>query len=216
MKTNQPITLSPKEFHALPKEEKAVLVAKDVIAQIRAKRYIAEASRYVAGVKFKSEISGSEQINKNFDKIEECHVCALGAMLMSSTHLGNKLTFGDVKLNENYDDGVDDGDIEGAFCTIRDLHSPKVQKLFNNIFTSYELLLIETCFEGYEEEGYDYEKDELIIQCDIRWAENVNDVKIKHKDGIKCQQFYEKYENDEDRMIAICRKIIRNKGVFKF
>jgi hypothetical protein len=192
--------LTVEEFDALPKNEKAVLVAKDVLKQIKLKKYIPNAGTYIKknwdfddlkdlGLKKKDDV------RNNFDKIPQCQVCALGSMLLSCTKLGNRLTFNDVDI------------INGA--RIDNLNKPKIKKLFKSIFDGYQLLLIENAFEGGS------------FTAD-RYANNILGHKLSDSDYNKCNEFYFKYagyggfsdESTHNRMVAICENIIKNKGTF--
>jgi hypothetical protein len=68
------------------------------------------------------------------------------------------------------------------------------------IFTMNQLALIEFAFEGSQH----------------IWG-NLNGEAIKFTDlmEMKIIEFYEKYKDSTDRMIAICENIIKNKGIFK-
>jgi hypothetical protein len=192
--------MTTEQFNALPKNEKAVLVAKDVLAQIKAKKYLPREGHYIhiaGGYNF----NGS--IKENFDQIKECTVCALGSMLMSSTHLGNILTTKDIN----------------SFPDKNDLkHSEKVTELFASIFTDKQLLLIETAFEGYtkfleetkaEIKKY-YQEDFIYQECDDRYATET----LTFDETLACEMFYRKYYTGDKRLNAICRNIIKNGGIF--
>lgn len=192
--------MTTQEFNTLPTNEKAVLVAKDVLAQVKAKRYKPKVGTYVYvanGYKFEGSIK------ENFNKIEECQVCALGSMLMSSTHLGNILTTSDIT----------------AFLD-RDFlrRSEKVTELFYSIFNDKQLLLIETAFEGYT---YFFELNKTLIkkqfQKDFRYHESSDryaDEILTFDETLACEMFHRKYPAAEKRLNAICRNIIKNNGVF--
>lgn len=210
--------LSVDEFYALPKNERAVLVAKDILEQIKVKRYKPHAGSYISDLEVKNDYREG-QINERFNDIQHCEVCALGAMLLSSTHLGNKLTFEDVNLDGVYDSSAD----------ISDLDHPKVKSLFTKIFTPYQLLMIETAFEGYSNfEGnlwndkVDYEnltkeqfEKEYSDESAVRVGRDVFGVNLSFSDVKKCQRFYENHSDSRKRLTAICKNIIKNNGKFK-
>lgn len=203
--------LSVKEFNALPKNEKAVLVAKDVIIQLQNQKYLAETSRYISDVYLSPDFnhSSNKKLNEQFDKIEYCTVCAIGGMLLSCTHLGNKLTNQDFDIMRS--------------STIDELANIKVVSLFNSIFHAKTLLMIETAFEGYwnwnelsseqikkEKKDFKFKDDAYKFASDVL---NFND--LSFEETYKCEMFYRKYKNDKNRMIKICENIIENKGTFK-
>ena len=91
--------MTTEKFNKLSKKQKAVLVAKDVLAQLKCGKYTPKTASYI---KIYDEnfqpIEGS--IKDNFDKVPQCHVCAIGATLLSATHLGNVLEFKDIDFNK--------------------------------------------------------------------------------------------------------------------
>jgi hypothetical protein len=192
--------MTTQEFNTLPTNEKAVLVAKDVLAQVKAKRYKPKVGTYmyvVDGYKFEGSIK------ENFNKIEECQVCALGSMLMSSTHLGNILTTKDITAFPDRD-------------FLR--RSEKVTELFYSIFNDKQLLLIETAFEGYTY-FWDLNKTQIKTQFqeDFRYHESSDRYSIEEltfDETLACEMFNRKYPAAEKRLNAMCRNIIKNKGVF--
>lgn len=195
--------MTTQEFNALPNNEKAVLVAKDVLAQVKANKYIAKTGSYISMI-FENDFEGS--IKDNFDQIHQCKVCALGSMLMSSTHLGNILTTKDLP---NYPDADD----------LR--RSDNVTELFSSIFTNKQLLLIETAFESYSKFWNEtkrqikkrYEHTPFIYyEGSDRYADGKE--KLTFEETLACEMFNRKYPDDDKRLNAICRNIIRNKGVF--
>lgn len=194
--------MTTQEFNALPNNEKAVLVAKDVLAQVKENKYIAKTGSYISRI-FEDDYEGS--IKDNFDQIQQCSVCALGSMLLSSTHLGNLLTTKDLP---NYPDAYD----------LR--RSEKITELFNSIFTYKQLLLIETAFEGYSyfwglkktQIKKFYQENFTYNETFDRYAEGKE--KLTFEETLACEMFNRKYDEDEKRLNAICRNIIKNKGVF--
>lgn len=114
------------EFNALPKDKQKVIIAKDVIAQLNANKYVASKGNWIKAL-VGHNLEGS--VRDNFDEIESCTVCALGACLLSAVKYKNELEFSD--LNNN------------SFT-----QNSKVANLFTSIFTPSELKIIEGAFEG--------------------------------------------------------------------
>jgi len=179
--------MTTEQFNKLSRQEKAVLVAKDVLAQLKTKRYTANAGSYIKDT-IKEDFKGS--IQKNFNKIKECKVCALGACLLSSTKLGNILTTDDLYLSDYSSVGVSD------------LDNKNIKKLLKSIFTPSQMYLIESAFEGFS-----YDSDRVAVDI---FKQKCND-KIEHV----VNSFHRKYDNDKERLIAIMENIISNNGVFK-
>lgn len=188
MKKSQPKS---KPFSKLSKSEKRVVIAKDVIQQIKVGKYLAETGGYIDGIFFKKQdkMDSSKMedmdIKKNFGKIRQCTVCAMGACLMSITKFQNKLTFGDVGSG------------------VSDMSNTKVTKLFKSLFSDIQLHLIEKAFEGTDTVTL---SSELFGLDEDNFSEQVE----------RCDRnFYSEYGTDSERLIAIMRNIIKNKGTFK-
>ena len=179
------------EFNNLPRKEKAVLVAKDIIEQIKIGRYIPNRGFYINDLRSTEMFSEDSVIRDAFNDIQECRVCAIGATILSATHLGNRLKVTD--LNINY------------LVTVHKLRNPKVIKLLDSIFDDRTLLLIESCFEGFIAEDDRYATKIKRYSYSYITSEVIN----------KCNAFKEQYENTDDRLIAICQNIITNGGEFK-
>lgn len=203
-------TLTIKEFKALSKSDRAMLVAKDVIQQIKARRYNVRAGSYIKHIVFKGKIyyfnNGSiknNDIKKNFEEIDSCVVCAIGSCILSTTKFANKLKFGDV----------------GA--TTESFNS-KAITLLNTIFTPKQQLLIECCFEGYiylasptefkkrrEKESFEYNESSQ------RFAHIKSDsLKLTYDEVLSCLTFKVKYKTETTLLVGIMENIIKNEGVF--
>jgi hypothetical protein len=140
------------EFKKANKAQKRVMIAQDVLAQIKAKRYFAESGCWVQpNIKaaceknLKDEDSVQELFAKK--KIKSCNVCALGGLFMSCINLNNNTTVQDLKDETYIGDLVADDD--------------KLSNGLNRIFTQKQLILIETYFEGSE--GYFKGDDEETV-----------------------------------------------------
>ena len=122
MLTEKQIKRLNNKFNSLTKAEQRVLIAKDVIAQIKAKRYKPNSGRYMI---IYNGFDNNESVQKHVDEID-CVCCALGACLISTTKFKNKLTFGNISAVRA------NGDVWG---------------LLKNIFTPKQLAMIEYAFE---------------------------------------------------------------------
>ena len=131
------------KFKKATKAQKRVMIAQDVLAQIKTKRYVAESGCWVqpninaaCEKNLKDEDSVQELFAKK--KIKSCNVCALGGLFMSCINLNNNTTVEDLKKEFYIGDFVYD--------------DTKISNGLNRIFTQKQLILIETYFEGGE--GY--------------------------------------------------------------
>lgn len=174
------------KFKNATKAQKRVMIAKDVLGQIKTNRYLAESGTWVEPNFSRnsrvSEICDSPEtsIQDTFkDKtIESCTVCALGGLFMSCINLNNNTTLRD------FDEEADD---LGALID----GNRKLSNSLNRIFTREQLILIEQYFE--EGAGYFYRDDD----CDL------------------LDSFVDTYPDEQDRLKAIMENIIENKGTFK-
>jgi hypothetical protein len=116
-----------KVFHKMSKKQQRLAIAKDVLAQLRAKKYQARPGTYAD-----SEVMNVIDANTygNFDlqqcllsKNPECEVCALGASFVSLSRLGDKV---DWSLSQAPHSSLDP------------------------IFGKKQVQLIEAAFEGWE------------------------------------------------------------------
>lgn len=133
-------------FNALPRKEKKILVAKDVIKSIKKGLYKAERGLYCDII---VDVSGEDDVKKNIKEIEKCTVCAIGSAVISITKFANQLTFNDL---DHFEKGG------------------KIGKLLTSVFTPKEIALIEACFETgnnvYARNAYEQDMlDEEIEEC---------------------------------------------------
>jgi hypothetical protein len=171
-----------KEFWALPKAEKAVVIAKDILKQIKSKKYKVTTGDYV-NIETTYSLEEEADIQEVFDEINYCEVCAIGAACVSIAHIGDGLTYHDFTYSPQ--------------------HSPNLTKVLRKVFDDVTLYAMENAFEG-------------IGGSDVRFAEDLgfdtNSVSSDIKR--KIQKFHEKYDNDGNRLVAIMKNIIKNKGKF--
>ena len=133
-------------FKKLPVAAKRVAIAKDVIADLRAKKLLARAGTYV-NLNTSEDVAVPEDLQEALvcGAVKNCTVCALGAMFVCGVKAMNK-----AETEQAY--GMDDIDIK---------------QYFEGIFSRDQLCLIETAFEqsikyigDYDVEAqYDEDKD---------------------------------------------------------
>jgi len=134
------------EFKKATKAQKRIMIAKDVLAQIKAKRYFPESGEWVKPLWSSDQKSIDIKLDPNSSvkdafkskAINSCQVCALGGLFMSCTNLNNNTTVGDLTKESYIGDLVADDD--------------KISNGLNRIFTQKQLILIESYFEGSQ--GY--------------------------------------------------------------
>ena len=143
------------EFKKANKAQKRVMIAQDVLAQLKTKRYVAESGCWVqanynsavplADIKYKDSVQDlfAEKT------IESCNVCALGGLFMSCTNFNNNT------LLEELDDVSEDlGNLIDE--------EEKLSNKLNKIFSTSQLKLIEAYFEANGGYFRDYDEDDRI------------------------------------------------------
>jgi len=173
------------DFQTMSKEEKRVAIAKDVIAQIKAKRYTPKTGNYV---KFKNrcKLKREESIQQNFDKVD-CKVCAIGSMFMSNIKFNNKFTL------------------------VTFEHSGKKQaKKLAKYFSKKDLNLMEYVFENWKPRSTSYWAPDTFNGAlnNIKYTESEIQ-RIK-----KAQELF-KAKTPKDRLVKIMTHLVENRGSFK-
>ena len=195
--------------------QKRVLIAKDVIAQIKAEKIKPESGTFVMVEKVKGWMPASEaeefyrSYNYAFNKIsaiegddadvrqlylenkiQQCSCCALGGMFMSCTLYNNNTTL------ENL--GYAGDDISNVLL---EETSEKLSNGLNKFFSVAQLKLIEQTFEG--------DHGAVLSGMDDGTGEIVD------KFTPRSEAFYTKYKKPKDRLVAIMQNIVKNNGTFK-
>jgi len=173
-----------KEFKKSTKPQQRVLVAQDVLAQIKAKRYLASPGTWTIPeyVIPDENLTEGDSVQKLFatQAIKTCNVCAIGGLFMSCTNLNNNTTV--AELDE--------------VCELGDALEYSDEKLsngLNRIFTRKQLILIENYFEN----------------ADGFYADAATDAMTNH-----IHLFNEKYPNPQARLKEIMNNIVENNGTF--
>lgn len=190
-KSNNKDEIKTKPFSRLSKIDKKIAIAKDVIQQIKIGNFDATEGCYVdintqKAENIFSEIAGNS-LQKELDTKNSiyCKVCAKGSLLLGYFHKVNNISVEDV-----------DDFTEIEIC----------EKL-SNIFTNGELDLMETAFEGYIVN----DREEILYNTIPNDDDFDEDFSILAQEALK---FYNCYPNVEERLIAIMKNIIKNKGYF--
>jgi hypothetical protein len=172
-------------FDKLPPARKRVAIARDVIEQLDAKKYIAEEGSYVvphnfgkkhlAGNRYFPESAKNKSLKEYFcdSKKKACQVCAKGSLFLSYVSKVN-----DFKVGQNM--WLDDRDTDAY-------------KKLSEVFSSPQLELIEGVFENYQNRT-NIDLNQFYRQNDLNYFED------DYAD--KCLR-------------VICKNIIKNRGTFK-
>lgn len=200
------------EFKKLPQWKKAVTLAYDVIANIKARNFVVAKGTYISAHNFVDELNQGKSIGtqegKNCLLNAGCHVCAKGAMFVSSALKTNCLNVGEVINADEYHMSQRLVDAEGIFD----------QKTFDTIECAFEGGVEGTCaedswdshFGGKEITVFEYsdpdDTDSEIVMKLCPAARRAHD---------KCVAFFKKYPDSRTRLVAIMLNVIRHKGKFK-
>lgn len=196
--------------------QKRVLIAKDVIAQIKAKKIKPESGTFVSVEKVKGFISSSEAdkrtgawnyaMNRLSDSagseadvrqlylentIQQCSCCALGGMFMSCTLYNNNTTVGNLSYAAD-----DIGDV-----ILNEDNTEPLPNGLNKFFSVAQLKLIEQTFEG--------DNGAVVSGMYDGTGETVDEF------SPRAEAFYNKYRKPKDRLVAIMQNIVKNNGTFK-
>lgn len=172
---------------------KRVLIAKDVLKQIKDGRFVPAPGDW-ADLKFAPaenpwELNG-ESLRETFlsGKVESCKCCALGGLFTSCTLFKNEVT---VKETSTINIGLE----------IR--AGNKFKNGLDKIFPRKQLILIEHAFE--KADGFFCE--DRLVDMDPR--------SLPSKESLaKALKFGARYSDDGKRLIAIMRNIVKNSGTF--
>jgi hypothetical protein len=198
-----------KEFNALPRNEKVILVCKDVLKRIDDGQYIPNTGNYIDLLDRNVYLMDDDDVRKKINDIKNCKVCALGACILSTTSFANKLKYKNIK------------DISFS------KESANVYKLLKKLFTLEQLLLIECAFEGWDEvedysddirdlnEDFYYTNFEFNYRNSVRIATEINpNIKLTFEQAKKCNDIFNSISNNKKRLIFIMNNIINNNGIF--
>lgn len=185
----------------MTKAEKRVEIAKDVLKQIKANKYIPTSGIWVMdsdGYEVEDLISYARQVAEEADAVDlkkdvicklngTCSVCALGSLFVSAID-----KFNHTKLNPGYRvDWTESEDSE---------YNPLLKW-----FSAKQLLLIETTFEGGHG-GWANEAMYILSKKEFEsWEESILPA---------IYAYCNKYPDANIRLKAIMNNIIRNKGTF--
>jgi hypothetical protein len=169
------------------KAEMRVAIAKDVIAQIKAKKYNPMQGTWVEQVGgdnyndwlFHNARNCEVDVRDYTNNIKKCNVCALGSLFVSAVNKYNNVygTYWSVSTNEVFDTSETNN------------RSPLLR-----YFTIKQIRLIEHTFEGGMG-AVCFDNDHPMLN--------------------KSYAFYSQYPDSKDRLLAIMKNIVENKGTFK-
>lgn len=199
-KINKLIAEKNSAFIKATNSQKRVMIAKDVLAQIKAKRYVARSGTWAQPTFrenfFNTEQTGNESIQQLFasKEIESCDVCAIGGLFMSCTNLNNHTT---------YKQFNDESDEIGELIAYGDAYETGISNGLDLFFSKNQLILIEIYFENGE--GY-FSIDNETVNTGSRFYKSIDFDHVK--------SFNDKYQDNDDRLKAIMKNVVENDGTF--
>jgi len=153
------------QFKKATKAQKRVMIAQDVLAQLKTKRYVAESGCWVQPNYYSDwkQLSDKDSVQELFaaKKIESCNVCALGGLFMSCTNFNNNTLLEDLY------------DVSGDLGNLIDEEEQLSNKL-NKIFSTNQLKLIEMYFEA---NGGFFREDDEDDRIGVFYNKNSSDKK---------------------------------------
>lgn len=174
-----------REFRKAKKAEKRVMIAQDVLAQIKARRYEPAIGNWVdfsTGVNRGSGVCLQEAFETK--AIDTCKVCGVGSLIMSAINCGNSVT-------ENEDDPEFGYASNGTLRRLSYDSIGKVSSSLEKYFSKDQIRLIELAFELGG--GYFFTEEEI---------------------DVRAVKFGKKYTSAKGRLKAIMENIIANQGKF--
>lgn len=181
----------PAVFNALPQNEKAIMVAQDVISQIKANSIRVTQGSYFSSTKDSlffdnPDLSTASPEGREILAKAQCHVCAKGAIFMSAIQHSNKM-----KLDKLT------GFVWNAEVSRKVCRNDKIftQKNFNEIEAAFEkdAKFVYTRTDGNGDRAGTAEE---VVR------------------GANALAFGKRYPGNKQRLAAICMNIIKNNGVF--
>jgi hypothetical protein len=122
------------QFKALPRSEKAVLVAKDIIKQLKAGKYDPNTGRYINATPF--NVYGNNTSVKKILCSKDapvCTVCARGALVLSTIRFVNNMDVVEL-LDLTFSLGYDARRSDSAVRLVQEVFSKKQQGLIESAF----------------------------------------------------------------------------------
>jgi hypothetical protein len=193
-----------KVFTAASPAQKRVLIAKDVIKQIKAKRFIAARGSWLRLYdKYDNNIAGmfgqilepDTQIQAMFlsGAAPTCECCALGGIMMACTLYNNNQTVEDLTSDSNIGRNIRRGT---AFSN--GLH---------RFFSRQQLALIECAFEAG--------RGEFFVNLDSTFSRSSLLQNVAFNTLNLALDYEKAYPKADKRMIAIMQNIVKNNGTFR-
>lgn len=189
-RTKKAIQKANENFQKMKPEEKRIAIAKDVIAQLKAKRYKARTGQYLTVKPSKNSMPSNNKeqlIGVLCDVDTKCNCCARAAIFASAVS-----NFNNYKFKEASEYRFESFFADSVYDKQFDFSSEDIEGTERKYFNPKQIEMIETCFEMDEE--FSYSLTEQIASAAVAYGKSMG--------------------NAEKRMIGIMENIIKNKGEF--
>jgi hypothetical protein len=207
----------------MPSPKKAVAVAKDVLAQLKLKKIKFKIdSGYLRGEIPLAELDKEKGLQEQIDVVQKnCEVCALGGCFLSYVRLYNHVEF-DTVVGEKDEFNMETREYAPVGYRA-DLDDDVLLEKLADLFTPVQMGLIELAFECPSERDRDswlnYQfTSKLKDSVGLGDYDNVPPAKertAKKWDVIhNTLAFGRRFKKADDRITAIMKNIVRNKGKF--
>ncbi len=214
---NRKVARDNKAFDALSPAEKRVFIARDVLAQLAAKKIVAETGTWVSAANSEQAVISEQAMAKDkelkevFDSMKSCNACALGGLFVCAVKINDRLKISEmehVKTGRSSDD--EDGvDIPRNDSTFRAIYLNDIEKYLGRFFSKNQLKLIELAFEAGDG-GYDADNDD--DEEAVSFFSDLED--SLEEDTIESSYGYTVSVSPHNRMVLIMQNIVANKGKF--
>ena len=188
------------------KSERQVLVAKDVLKRIKAKKFTAKERNWVT---IKSKGSDSQSLQTCFlSETNLCQGCAMGGLMVGLISYKNEVTLADTWINNSNEHYIPGHAVRGAFS-------------LDSVFTENQQRLIELAFEnGFGKYRFDWNShtlrnlwynDDLV---GIRKIVKTSGIDPTDRQNLRIIEFYLSNPNSDVRLRKIMENIVQHNGRF--
>lgn len=189
-KLNKTIVASNAEFKKMSKPQKRVRIAQDVLAQIKARRLVpVRENGYICDAEGVENQAPDTEVSAVAERVTSCQVCGIGSLFVVGIQRDESLKLGD--LNDVKERLNNPGTYPATAFGLDNVDQKDIHKFLGKYFTKSQLQLIEDVFE-----------------TDATYLDEDGD------EESASERFAAKYPEDEERLVAIMKNIVKNEGVF--
>lgn len=234
---NRKVAKDNEAFDAMKPAEKRVFIARDVLAQLKSNKIVAEKGAWVSVknddrcVISQKALKEDQELKEVFDSIKTCNVCALGGLFVCAVKINDRLKISEldhVRRNTTFTEDEEKDNETAVSCScddckeerdadkklsnndMRSIHLNDIEAYLGKFFSKNQLKLIELAFESGTG-GYTSESD---LEQDAESFFGEFDI-VDEKGKVLVEGVDSGINvSDSDRMRLIMENIIANKGRF--